>query len=92
LDIPVPKSLTDARGFIGIVVYYRIFILRFAIIAFPIFGLFRKGKHFGWTDECQMAMDTLNIKITEALVLITLDFSASALSIALHVDTSIKIG
>ena len=89
---PVPKSLTDARGFIGIFVYYRIFILGFAIIAFPIFALFRKGKHFVWTDECQMAMDTLKIKITEACVLITLDFSASALSIALHVDASTKIG
>jgi hypothetical protein len=37
-------------------------------------------------------MDTLKIKITEAPVLITLDFSISALPIVLHIDASTKIG
>ena len=92
LDWPVPLCLKDARGFIGIVVYYRIFILDFAIIAAPIFALFRKGRLFLWTDECQLAMDTLKVKITEAPVLISLDFSISALLIVLHVDASTTIG
>lgn len=74
-----------------IVLYYHIFILGFAIIAFKILALFRKGKHFVWTDECQMVLDTLKIKIPEAPVLIILNFSASALSISLHVDTYTKI-
>ena len=84
--------LRDARAFIGIVVYYHIFILNFAIIASPIFSLFRKGKLFKWTDECQLAMDTLKTKITETPVLVTLDFSTSALSIVLHVDACTTIG
>src|SRR5438046_9567329 len=79
-------------GFVGIVVYYRIFILDFAIIAAPIFALFRKGKVFIWMGECQLAMDTLKVKITEAPVLISLDFSISALLIVLHIDASTTIG
>ena len=92
LDWPVSLYLKDARGFIDIIVYYRIFILDFAIIAAPIFALFRKGKLFIWMDECQLAMDTLKIKITEALILISLDFSISVLLIVLHVDASTTIG
>lgn len=92
VDWPTPCSVKDARGFIGIVVYYRIFIVGFAIIAAPIFMLFRKGVRFLWTAECQLAMNTLKKCITEAPVLISLDFSLSALPIILHVDASSSIG
>jgi hypothetical protein len=40
LDWPMPQTTKEARGFIGIVVYYRIFIAGFATIAAPIFVLF----------------------------------------------------
>ena len=43
VDWPTPLSVRDARAFVGLVVYYRIFILGFAIVAAPIFALFRKG-------------------------------------------------
>ena len=92
LDWPVPGSTRDARAFIGVIVYYRIFILDFAIVAAPIFALFRKGKRFIWTDDCQTAMDTLKTKITEAPVLVSVDFSASALPIFLNVDASTTVG
>ena len=92
LDWPIPQSTRDARSFIGVVVYYRIFILDFAIIAAPIFILFRKGKRFEWTPECQIAMDSLKLAITEAPVLISLDLSPSGLSIFLYVDASSTIG
>jgi len=36
LDWPIPYNIKEARGFLGIVVYYRIFISGFAIIAAPI--------------------------------------------------------
>ena len=88
LDWPVPRSTRDARAFIGIVVYYRIFIIDFAIIASPIFALFRKDKRFIWTNECQTTMDTLKTKITEAPILITLDFSESTLPLVLDIDAS----
>ena len=89
---PTPRNVKEARGFIGIAVYYRIFIRRFSVIAAPIFVLFRKGARFVWTADCQLAMDTLKRAVTQAPVLITLDFSSSALRIFLHVDASTSVG
>ena len=68
LDLPVPTPTNDAHAFVGIVIYYHTFILDCAIIAFPIFSLFRKGKRFIWTNECQSAMDILKTEITGAPV------------------------
>ena len=92
LNWPTPRTTKEARGFVGIVVYYRIFIVGFAIIAAPIFVLFRKGVRFKWTAECQVAMDTLKRLLTEAPILISLDFSPNALAIILNVDASTTIG
>ena len=92
LDWPTPGSLSDARGFLGLVVYYRIFIRHFALIAAPIYQLFRKGNGFFWGAEQQLAMDQLKICITEAPTLISLDFSPSALQITLHTDASTTVG
>ena len=36
LDWPIPRTLRQARGFVGIAVYYRIFIHGFTIIGAPI--------------------------------------------------------
>ena len=44
LDWPTPRSVHDARVFIGLAVYYRIFVFGFSVIAAPIFALFRQGK------------------------------------------------
>ena len=92
LGWPIPRNTREARGFIGIAVYYRMFICGFSIIAAPIFVLFRKGRRFEWTEDCQTAMDTLKQAITTAPVLVALDFSLSALAMYLHVDASTTIG
>ena len=89
---PTPRNTKEARGCIGIAMYYRIFIFCFSIIAAPIFGLFRKGVKFVWTEDCQLAMDTLKVAITTTPVLVTLDLSAAALAIYLNIDASTKIG
>ena len=89
---PYPKSIRDARAFIGIVVYYRIFIQGFATTAAPIFEVFRKGARFSWTAERQAAMDILKRKITEAPVLVSHDFAPAAGIIYLQVDASTTIG
>ena len=46
LNWPAPRNLKQAREFVEIVVYYRIFIEGFAIIAAPIYILFRKERAF----------------------------------------------
>ena len=88
VDWPAPRSVRDARAFVGICVYYRIFIAGFSTIAAPILALFRKGAMFVWTEERQTAMDLMKRKLTEAPVLVTLDFSEGAGRIYLMVDAS----
>lgn len=91
VDWPTSKSIKDAPAFIRIVVYYQLFIHRFAVTVAPIFELFRKGARFSWTVERQMAVDTLKRKITEAPVLVSLDFIPLAEMIYLDVDASTTI-
>ena len=45
LNWPTPKTLTELRGFLGLVNYYRIFIKRCAVIARPLNHLLRKGRY-----------------------------------------------
>jgi ribonuclease HI len=89
---PTPRSIKEARAFIGIAVYYRIFIKVFSLIAAPIFQLFRKGKRFEWNDECANAMRMLKGSLMTAPVLVSLDFSAAALGIELGIDASTTVG
>ena len=91
VDWPAPQTTKDARAFIGLVVYYRIFIVGFATAAALIFKLFRKNAKFVWTADCQLVIDDLKQQITMTPILITLDFSDSALAIILHVDASTKL-
>ena len=91
IDWPVSESTKDARAFIGLVVYYHIFIAGFAVIAAPIFILFRKNVKFVWTMDCQLAMEELKRRITTAPALMSLDFSTSAPVIILNVDASTSV-
>ena len=88
LDWPIPRNTKEARGFIGLAVYYRMFIKGFSLIAIPIFNLFRKGQRFQWTPECQLSMDDLKHALSTAPVIISLDYSPSALGIVLQTDAS----
>ena len=92
LDWPIPSSVTEARAFIGLCVYYRIFVEGFSIIAAPIMELFRKYARFSWNAERQLAMNALKRHLSEAPVLVSLDFSSSALPIVVSVDASTTVG
>jgi hypothetical protein len=86
VDWPMPRNIKEARRFVGIAVYYRIFIVEFSVIAAPIFKLFKKNAWFRWTEDCQHAKDQLKSAITSAPVLVKLDFSPSTLPIVLNFD------
>jgi hypothetical protein len=88
LEWPVPSDLREARSFIGIVVYYRIWIPGFAVIARPIYILFRKGEKFYWGNSQQEAMDKLKIAITSAPALISIDYSENGGDIIVSTDAS----
>lgn len=92
VDWPTPRSVKDARAFIGICVYYRIFIEGFSKIAAPIIALFRKGTEFSWTVERDAAMVELKARLTTAPTLRALDFSEGAGRVFLAVDASTTVG
>lgn len=89
VEWPTPTSTSAARAFLGICVYYRIWISHFSAIAAPIYALFRKGTVFSWTYECQESMDQLKLALTSAPALIALDYTPGAGTIILAVDASL---
>jgi len=84
---PACTDLTDVRAFLGICVYYRIWIKDFSIIAEPLFKLGRKKEQFIWVEEQEEAMDTLKRALTTAPALKPIDYYAAG-TIFLSVDSS----
>jgi len=91
LDWPTPRSVSDARGFIGLCVYYRIFVEAFSTVAAPILALFPKSTAFCWSQACQLAMDQLKEALTSPPALASIDFTPSAGTIIVTVNAS-KVG
>ncbi len=53
------KTVTETKAFLGICVYYRIWIKGYGIIAEPIYRLQQKGAEFVWGEEQANAMALL---------------------------------
>ena len=64
-----PGSVRQVRQFVGFIGYYRRFIQDFAGLLEPLVVLTRKGVTFAWTDEQQIAFDTLKACLLNALIL-----------------------
>eukprot|EP00253_Pinus_taeda_P033055 PITA_33055 len=53
MDWPTPRNVKEVHSFMGLVGYYRIFVVRFSQISNPITHLQRKGVKFEWTSLLQ---------------------------------------
>ena len=76
-EFPIPTSPKDIKSFLGFVSYYRRFIPDFSNIAKPLTNLLKKNVEFSWSNEHQLAFETLKNKLTSAPLLIYPDFSKS---------------
>ena len=75
-DWPVPKNVSEVKGFLGLLNYYRRFIKDFARIALPLTELTKeeldsKGKKapLNWSAAAQTAFETLKKKMVTGPVL-----------------------
>jgi len=71
---PRPTNLRSLRRFIGMTSLYARFIPEYSKRAAPLHALKRKGVKFDWTEEDQVAFDSLKQAMTEAPVLQAPDF------------------
>jgi len=60
---PNPQSIKDVQQFLGLGNYYRQFIHNFAELAKPLHKLTERHVAFSWTQECQDAFDSLQLKL-----------------------------
>jgi hypothetical protein len=64
LDWKPPKFVHQIRSFLGLVGYYRRFILDLSRIAKPMTELLKKGVKFVWSEACDKAFHTLRQHLT----------------------------
>ncbi len=89
IDWPECQDIREARVFIGVCVYYPIWIQHFSFIASPIYNLFRKNVLFSWNRSHTEVMDLLKIALTSPPAFVSLDYSDLAEDIILAVDASL---
>ncbi|GJX71213.1 putative mitochondrial protein [Tanacetum coccineum] len=89
-DWPIPKTVKQLRGFLGLTRYYRMFIRHYAIITKPLTQLLKK-QSFQWNDAAQVAFETLKSAMMSAPVLSFPDFKKDFIVETDACDTGIGV-
>ncbi|WVY92793.1 hypothetical protein V8G54_031881 [Vigna mungo] len=74
IDWPIPTTLKQLRGFLGLTGYYRRFIKGYASVAASLTNLLKKDN-FGWDDTANTNFQELKKRIIAATMLALLNFS-----------------
>lgn len=82
---PVPRTIRQVRGFLGLAGWYRRFVENFSSVVFPITEVLSKKNKFCWTPEANAAFEKIKQLLTTAPVLVNPNFSKKFF---LHCDAS----
>jgi len=61
-SFPIPKIPTKVKSFLGLVSYYRKFIISHSQICVPLYELLKKQRPFFWSEKYQIAFDKLKTR------------------------------
>lgn len=64
-----PKNISELRSFLGLASYLRRFVPDFASVAAPLIELTSPKRQYVWSDECEVAFQTLKELICEDVIL-----------------------
>ncbi|CAM8894496.1 unnamed protein product [Rhodiola kirilowii] len=84
VDWPIPTSVKQLRGFLGLTGYYRRFVQHYALLVAPLTQLLRKDA-FVWTPHATEAIHSLKKALTATPVLAISDFTQP---FTVHIDAS----
>jgi hypothetical protein len=77
LEWKSPMTVSEVQSFLGLVGYYRRFILNFSKIVKPITALLKKGNKYVWSEACDEAFKHLKKLLTTSHVLAQPDTTKS---------------
>ena len=87
-DWPTPLSVSELKGFLGLLTYYRRFIPGFSAKAEPLNYLTRKKVEFKWGPEQEKAFCELKHCLTHTPILAYPDFRETSSQFILDTDAS----
>ena len=70
-ELSPPKDIKGVQSFLGLLGYYRKFVLNFSKIALPLTELLKDITRFDWGERQQKAFEELKQKLLEAPILMT---------------------
>jgi hypothetical protein len=73
-----PKTVSDTRAFNGLANFYGKFVPHYSDLMKPLYNLTKKGAEFNWTEECQIAFDTVKSAMKTDLFLSGFDWNKTA--------------
>ena len=66
-NFPVPRTVKQVKGFIGLALYYKRFVRDFAGMAHPLYELLKKDTKWEWEEKHQESFEVLKTALTSCM-------------------------